>query len=267
MGRAVATSGKTRTRDKTQSLAAKEKGKPSAKKAAKPDTGGRASGTSAKATAPAEAKAANGMATSRKASVRRDEIVRAAASVFAQKGYAETTLGDVAERLNIHTAGLYYYFENKDAVVEAVLRYAASRMLERTGEALEAVSGGSPRERLRAYVTAYLQVSAHRDDIGKAFWKIIDQVSPELRETCAAEAKVNFGMWRDLVEAAASDGSIRTDIPPSILRSLIIGSIMWLPEWYRRDGSLSVDQIADMLMSLFGEPPAARKPAKKRAVE
>ena len=202
-----------------------------------------------------------------RAEEKRRDIILAAAAEFSNKGYAEATLADIAARLGIHTAGLYYYFENKDAVVEAVLRYAASRMLERTGEALEAVSGGSPRERLRAYVTAYLQVSAHRDDIGKAFWKIIDQVSPELRETCAAEAKVNFGMWRDLVEAAASDGSIRTDIPPSILRSLIIGSIMWLPEWYRRDGSLSVDQIADMLMSLFGEPPAARKPAKKRAVE
>ena len=211
------------------------------------------------ATAKSETKPAGALSSSRKARLRRDEIVRAAAAVFASKGYAETTLGDVAERLNIHTAGLYYYFENKDALVEAVLKYAATRMVEKTSVAIEAVSDRSPRERLRAYMIAYLQVAGNRDDIGKAFWMIYDQVSPELRATCTEEARVNYANWRQLVEAAVAEGSVRSDIPPGILRNLMMGSLMGIPDWYRRDGDLSLENLADSLMLLFAGPPRADK--------
>ena len=201
-----------------------------------------------------------------RADEKRREIILAAAAEFSQKGYAEATLGDIASRLGIHTAGLYYYFENKDAVVEAVLKYGAQRVLERTRQVLDEAPDGAPVEQLKAMIRTHVVVNGHRDDVGRAYWKIYDQVSPQLRKTVRVEARQLFDMWRTLVNKAAESGEIRSDISPSLFRELLVGAVMWIPEWYRPGGEKTLEEIADAVIALFlGQPPAAPAGSKAKA--
>ena len=197
-----------------------------------------------------------------RADEKRREIILAAAAEFSQKGYAEATLGDIASRLGIHTAGLYYYFENKDAVVEAVLKYGAQRVLEKTRQVLAEIPQDAPVEQLKALIRTYIVVNGHRDDVGRAYWKIYDQVSPQLRKTVKVEARQLFDMWRTLVAEAAESGEIRADITPSLFRELLIGSVMWVPEWYKPGGEKSLDEIADAVIAVFIGAPSAPATAK-----
>ena len=201
-----------------------------------------------------------------KADEKRREIILAAAAEFSRKGYAETTLGDIANRLGIHTAGLYYYFKNKDAVVEAVLKYAAQRILMTMKQALKDMPDASPIEQLKAVIRNYILLGGQRDDVGRAFHKIYDQVSPELRKTVLGEARAVFSMWRKLVNKAVETGELKSDIPSNLLRQLLIGSMMWIPQWYKPGGETSLDEIADAAIAFFVRE-AGRRSGSTRATD
>ena len=64
-----------------------------------------------------------------------ERILDAAEDLFAQKGYAATSLGEVADRVGIRSPSLYNHFRNKEALYEAVLE----RLLEEFGRPLQAL--------------------------------------------------------------------------------------------------------------------------------
>ncbi|HKT76533.1 MAG TPA: TetR/AcrR family transcriptional regulator [Sphingobium sp.] len=186
-----------------------------------------------------------------RAEARRQEIILAAAAEFSRKGYAEATLADIAQRLGIHTAALYYYFENKDAVVQAVLHLAAERISIDLEEPLKKVQDATPIEKLRVAIRAYVLTSIRKDQLSKAFWKIYDQVSPELWNSVRDHKHTMFPIWEELITEAAAAGQIRTDIPAGVLRHMLIGALVWIPEWYDPKGKQTLEDLADSFISMF----------------
>jgi hypothetical protein len=81
----------------------------------------------------------------------------------------------------------------------------------------------------------------------------------------AVWARVNadfrYGKFYDrLIVAAMDAGEIDPEIDRSALRMLVIGAINWAPEWYRKDGTSSAEEIADLLVRLVTRGVAIRKP-------
>src|SRR5882672_3367680 len=77
---------------------------------------------------------------------RKEEILDVATRLFAERGYDGASMNDVAERVGMRKASLFYHFATKDALYEAVL----NRLIERLATPLAAVyaSEGSFVERL-----------------------------------------------------------------------------------------------------------------------
>src|ERR1700728_2835349 len=67
------------------------------------------------------AQAASGLGT---ADSRREQMLRAALEVIAERGYAETRIADVAERIGISPALVIYYFKTKDQLLTDAIRYS-----------------------------------------------------------------------------------------------------------------------------------------------
>jgi AcrR family transcriptional regulator len=69
---------------------------------------------------------------------RKEEILEVATRLFAERGYEGTSMNDVAERVGMRKASLFYHFATKDALYEAVL----DRLVASIGSALGVVYGG-----------------------------------------------------------------------------------------------------------------------------
>ncbi len=80
--------------------------------------------------------ARDGAGSSRKvdAAIRRQAILDAALTVFAERGYEAARLEDMAARAGVAKGTLYLYFKDKEALFEALVRGAVSPMLEKVGE-------------------------------------------------------------------------------------------------------------------------------------
>jgi AcrR family transcriptional regulator len=90
----------------------------------------------------------------------RQRILAAAERLFAERGYSDTSIDAVAEAVGMHQPGIYYYYPNKQALYEEVVREAIVSLDDRIKELL--VSSDPPEERLLASVTAWVDLLAER---------------------------------------------------------------------------------------------------------
>src|SRR6266496_646894 len=113
-------------------------------------------------------------------SARRSELTRAAARLFAEKGYHGTSVGDLAEALGVQKGSLYAHIQSKADLLWEVAREGAAAF----HLALDSVPEEGPIvERIRAALRAHLRVVSEQLDIATVFvreWRYLDG---ELRET------------------------------------------------------------------------------------
>ena len=93
---------------------------------------------------------------------RRETLLQAAAQVFAQRGFAEAQMDDIASAANTSKGGLYFHFPTKAALLEAVVVRAGEILRGRVLEAM-ANAGASPIDRADAALATLVEtVAAHR---------------------------------------------------------------------------------------------------------
>lgn len=107
-------------------------------------------------------------------------ILAAADKVFAEKGYAKTTIQEVSKRAGISVGGIYIYFPNKDELYGEVMRRHVEDFLRMTAT----VRDKEPAEALRALFTIYSDVSGRKAKMITRSIKEFDlQVQKKWRDT------------------------------------------------------------------------------------
>ncbi len=157
---------------------------------------------------------------------RRAEIFRAAAHVFAKKGFAATKIADIASEASLSHGLLYHYFTSKEAVYEALF----DQIVESRPD-FEAEVQKVPRaiERLERRVAFWLEKSVERPEITVMVTQALtsDNLPPRAREVFRRFSRESFdSMVKDIEEAqAAGDadpGTSATELATA-LTSLVRG--------------------------------------------
>jgi AcrR family transcriptional regulator len=179
---------------------------------------------------------------------KRAEIVAVATKFFGENGYGDTKWADVATAVGLGPTALYHYFESKqqclfEILVEAIEDAQAEFARLTAGEfdaALPALLCGTferdDREVCRARVLVSEQLlvrhprSAPREE--------------DARVRAFALVKEYEVAWRDFLAAGMDAGTIPRSDPDLLARSLIgIHNSVW--QWYRPEGKLTLDEVAD----------------------
>ena len=187
--------------------------------------------------------------TTRESSVTpvRDQIVRTAARLFRERGYANAPLRDVAAAVGMSKAGLYHHFDSKEKLLEAVYDRAVDLLAQHLGEVF-AVDGTETR--LRMLITGRVRAIADEQDAMTVFW----QERPWMASDILSRLEQRLRHYRhailELLQQGQAEGILRSDLDPHVLMLGLDGMTGWLYLWYRRDGRLSIDEIGDQLWRL-----------------
>lgn len=184
------------------------------------------------------------------------EVMDAAAAVFAERGYHGASTQDIADRLGIRQASLYYYFTSKEAALEEV----AYRGVEAFVEGLAAIEarGGPAGERLRAAVLNHLHPLRDRTDYVRVFNFERRFLPPGSRRGIAAMGRRYEDMIEGLLASGIEDGVFRTDLDCRLSALALIGLLNSVTTWFgRREHQRTIDQIAERYTTLFIEGIAA----------
>jgi TetR/AcrR family transcriptional regulator, cholesterol catabolism regulator len=173
-------------------------------------------------------------------STRRAELTRAAARLFAEKGYHGTSVGDLAEALGLQKGSLYTHIDSKAELLWEVAREGA----EAFHAALDALPDDGPvLERIRAALRAHLQVVAEQLDIATVFVREWRYLEGGRREQFVAERRRYEERIRGLFREGREVGELRTDLDDATAALLALSAANWAYTWLRPGAD--TDALAD----------------------
>jgi AcrR family transcriptional regulator len=178
---------------------------------------------------------------------RRAEICRTAAQIFRDRGYDATSVSDLARALGITKAGLYHYFESKEALLFEITAYGLDRVRDEVIVPARAVR--DPEARLRQLVIRHASIATQ----GRAvIAQLVDEVRalpPPARKRVEERMRAYFDLVRGTLVELRSAGRLR-DVDPTVATFSLIGTILWLPRWFRQNGRLSQEQVANEIANI-----------------
>ena len=176
------------------------------------------------------------------------EIMDKACTLFAEKGFGGTSLTDIADAVGLTRAAVYYYFKNKEALLEAIVNEVSSAPLKESIEWLKTAPEGAT-ERLHSFVRMrVVSVLSHQVQM-----KMIGVTEASLPEDLAqrhnASKRKILHEYRELIRRGIQSGEFRP-VDDRIAALAIIGMGTWSVQWYNPDRGPSAAEIADQIADL-----------------
>jgi len=181
-------------------------------------------------------------------STRRSELTRAAARLFAEKGYHGTSIGDLAQALGVQKGSLYAHIRSKQDLLFETMRDGA----EAFHGALDAVSDDvRATEKIRQALRGHLRVVAEQLDVATVFVQEWRYLEGDQKERILGERRRYEERVRTLFREAREHGDLRTDLDDASAALLMLSAANWAYTWLRpgRD----TDELADRFYALLVE--------------
>ena len=181
----------------------------------------------------------------------RDRIFRTAAELFAERGYASVSMREIAEAVGVSKPMLYYYFESKQGILEALLDSGVDCMTE----AMERIvsSEGSIEDKLREMVRVRFRFARENPDIIKFYMDTFnDPSTKDMVHRHLERSKAVMRMADNLIAEGQARGRLRADLDPSVVSNSILGVTgMYMGLNLRMGAPSLTDSLADELFGLL----------------
>ncbi|MGC1519131.1 MAG: TetR/AcrR family transcriptional regulator [Azonexus sp.] len=178
---------------------------------------------------------------------RRAELLRAAARLFVEKGFAATTTRDIAEAVGMRSGSPFYHFRSKQELLKEAMIDGLEAGRARIAVAIAGVT--DPEQRLHLLVRTHLGTLLEGDCNSPMLLNETRSLEVNERAEIAAAFDRYQEPWQATLDELAASGKIRSAAPP--LRLFLFGMLNWSGHWYRPDGPLTVDQLAGSAVALL----------------
>ena len=181
---------------------------------------------------------------------RHDQLLAAAAELFARKGVAATTVREIADQVGILSGSLYHHFDSKEAMVDEILL----PYLKDLGEACTRVTARSadPRGKLGDLIAECLGVVEAHPHATEIYQSDVNYLSQFERfgYLTAAAAQIRHA-WLEVLNDGVVQGAFRPDLEPRIVYRLMRDAIWPSVRWFRPSREYPLSRFADECTSLF----------------
>ena len=194
---------------------------------------------------------------------RRRAILEAAARVICAKGYEGASIQQIADACGLTKAGLYHHVQSKENLLYEIMSYGMDLFEEQVLSQVRSIP--DPVERLRACMERNIKLVTRgwSKEITIILHEHATLTGPSGERINARKKKYVRFLEKSFAEAVLQ-GRIRP-VNPKVAAFSFLGMVLWLYKWFRPDGELSDDQIAeDMIDLLFaGLVPASPRLARE----
>jgi AcrR family transcriptional regulator len=180
--------------------------------------------------------------------MQRIDIIQAAAQIFRKKGYHGTSMQDIADAVQLQKASLYHHVSGKQDILVTILDQALDLLIDDMLQV--ARSDLSPQDKVRLAMRTYVNRLTGDLDLATVLLMEHRSLDDTLRNVHIDRRDRFEALWRGIVQEGIDSGVFR-QVDARLTSFAFLGVLNWLITWYRHDGSLSGDQIADRFANLL----------------
>ncbi|MFN8217068.1 MAG: TetR/AcrR family transcriptional regulator [Solirubrobacterales bacterium] len=169
---------------------------------------------------------------------REQEILDAAVDTFHAKGYAATSVDDIASAAGILKGSLYYYIDSKEDLLWLIVQEVHHDVAKLMKTAL-ARTELAPLERLAEYVRGQVDYNARNIKRIRVYYHDYDQLSTENVERVRESRRQNEGLVLDLIREAKVVGELPANIDVRLATNTAYATIIWMYTWFKPKGGVS----------------------------
>jgi AcrR family transcriptional regulator len=175
---------------------------------------------------------------------RRAAMCRAAAQIFRTRGFDATSVSEIAHALGLTKAGLYHHFESKEALLFEIMTFGLECVRDEVVVPIRGIR--DPEDRLRQLIVRHARITTRGQGAVAHLGDEIRALPPASRKQIEEKMRVYFDLIRNtLLELRAARRLREVDV--TVATFSILGMILWLPRWFRQDGPLTQDEVAEQI--------------------
>lgn len=178
----------------------------------------------------------------------KEEIIEVAANLFGKKGFAETSMRDITNGLNVSVAAVYYYFKNKDELLYTIIDSIGNELLVALEKAKD--ESDDPLQRLHNMLFRHITLTKENKNKVKVYVEEQRNLSAKFRNTIYKQHRKIYETYVDQLRELRKADIISCD-PLSIAAFAIFGMLNWCYRWFREDGSLTIEEVAQRLLDII----------------
>ena len=178
----------------------------------------------------------------------RNEILEAAAQIFSEKGYHGASMQDIALAVDLQKASLYHHVSSKQEILFDLLNRGLDILRNQVEDAID--GPGPPDVQLRRATRTYLCTLTEYQDLASVLLLEYRSLEPDYQDRHIPKRDRFEQIWRDLIQEGIDAGCFNCDHPSLSARALL-GVLNWTVTWFRADGPMSAEEIANQVSDLF----------------
>ena len=181
---------------------------------------------------------------------KRDALLRAAIDVFAERGYFNAQVADVARVAGVAAGTVYLYFESKEDLLVSIFEWSMQEGLT-TGRAAIAHLQ-DPRERLLRLARAHLTRLGRDRNLAIVFQVELRQSTKFMERFSATLLRDYLGLIREAIADGQRDGLFRADVKATAAAKMLFGALDEMAtNWILSRRRYSLEADADAVVDLF----------------
>ncbi len=186
-----------------------------------------------------------------KADMSRERVLEAAARTFSERGYAGTTMRDIARAADLQAGSLYYHYPSKELLIEAVIDQGIHNITNTVYNAIAKLPPSSSYgDRVRMAIHAHLRAILTYGAFASASRHLLSQVPVEVRRKHILRRESYEEFWLGLLQTAHEAGETREGVDLRLARTFILGGLNSALDWYRPEGK-SIEELADQFATMI----------------
>jgi TetR/AcrR family fatty acid metabolism transcriptional regulator len=181
---------------------------------------------------------------------KRDAILRAAIDIFAERGYFNAQVADVARAAGVAAGTVYLYFRSKDDLLVSIFERSMREGLAGSRAAIADLP--DPPERLRRLARGHLARLGSDRNLAIVFQVELRQSTKFMERFSSTLLRDYLGLIREAIADGQRDGLFRTDINPTSAAKMMFGALDEMAtNWILSRRRYSLEADADAVVDLF----------------
>jgi AcrR family transcriptional regulator len=175
------------------------------------------------------------------------EIYRTAAQIILRKGYDATSINDIANAVGMTKAGLYHYINGKKELLFDIMNFGLDELDDEVVKPAQAIA--DLEARLCFIVASHARLVTRGQGAITILVDEITALTPAQNRKITRRKRAHFDRLRDLLNALKAEGKLH-DVDTTVATFNLLGTISWLSRWFRQDGALTEEQVAEQMVKI-----------------